>query len=178
MTGCSPEHQSGQLSLCGAAPSAVTGQHAQVLTCAETTQQRLSACLRAKSLQSCLSATLWVTACQAPPSMGFSRQEYRSWLPFPSAGDLPNPGIELRSPLLHSLPAALQAKPKKCLVCVCLISGCWRKRRDGVVRAVLGVGRSFHGSGAGLSDLGAGLGRAGWLWAGLSELGAGWGGAG
>ena len=34
---------------------------------------------------------------QAPPSMGFSRQEYRSGLPFPSPGDLPNPGIELTS---------------------------------------------------------------------------------
>ena len=33
-------------------------------------------------------------ACQSPPSMGFSRQEYWSGLPFPSPGDLPNPGIE------------------------------------------------------------------------------------
>ena len=31
---------------------------------------------------------------QAPPSMGFSRQEYWSGLPFPSAGDLPDPGVE------------------------------------------------------------------------------------
>ena len=37
---------------------------------------------------------------QAPPSMGFSRQEYWSGLPFPSAGDLPDPGIEPRSPTL------------------------------------------------------------------------------
>ena len=37
-------------------------------------------------------------ACQAPLSMGFSRQEYWSGLPFPSPGDLPNPGIELGSP--------------------------------------------------------------------------------
>ena len=42
-----------------------------------------------------------------------------------------------------------------------------------MVRAVLGVGRSFHGSGEGLSDLGAGLGRAGWLWAGLGGNGGG-----
>ena len=34
---------------------------------------------------------------QAPPSMGFSRQEYWSGLPFPSSGNLPNPGIEPRS---------------------------------------------------------------------------------
>ena len=39
-------------------------------------------------------ANLWTIACQAPLSMGFSRQEYWSGLPFPSLGDLPNPGIE------------------------------------------------------------------------------------
>ena len=41
-----------------------------------------------------LSATPWRLACQAPLSMGFSRQEYWSGLPFPSPGDLPDPGIE------------------------------------------------------------------------------------
>ena len=45
---------------------------------------------------------LWTVAHQAPPSMGFSRQEYWSGLPFPSPGDLPNPGIELRSPILQA----------------------------------------------------------------------------
>ena len=44
--------------------------------------------------------TPWTVAYQAPPSMGFSRQEYWSGLPFPSPGDLPNPGIELGSPTL------------------------------------------------------------------------------
>ena len=39
---------------------------------------------------------------QAPPSMGFSRQEYWSGLPFPSPGDLPQPGIEPRSPTLQA----------------------------------------------------------------------------
>ena len=39
-------------------------------------------------------------ACQAPLSMGFSRQEYLTGLPFPSPGDLPNPGIEPESPAL------------------------------------------------------------------------------
>jgi len=38
--------------------------------------------------------------CQALLSMGFSRQEYWSRLPFPSLGDLPDPGIKLRSPAL------------------------------------------------------------------------------
>ena len=39
-------------------------------------------------------ATPWTEARQAPLSMGFSRQEYWSGLPFPPPGDLPNPGIE------------------------------------------------------------------------------------
>ena len=40
------------------------------------------------------SAILWATACRAPLSMGFSRQEYWSRLPFPSPGDLPDPGLK------------------------------------------------------------------------------------
>ena len=52
-------------------------------------------------------ATLWSVALQVPPSMGFSRQEYWSGLPFPSPGAFPEPGIELRSPALQadSLPS-------------------------------------------------------------------------
>ena len=49
-----------------------------------------------------LSATLWTVAHQAPLSMGFSRQEQWIGLPFPSPGDLPNPGIEPRSPILQA----------------------------------------------------------------------------
>ena len=45
-----------------------------------------------------LFATPWTVAYQAPLSMGFSRQEYWSGLPFPSPGDLPDPGIKLGSP--------------------------------------------------------------------------------
>ena len=45
-----------------------------------------------------LFATPWTVAHQVPLSMGFSRQEYWSGLPFPSPGDLPDPGIEPRSP--------------------------------------------------------------------------------
>ena len=48
-----------------------------------------------------LFATPWTVAHQAPPSVGFSRQEYWSWLPFPSPGDLSDPGIEPRSPTLQ-----------------------------------------------------------------------------
>ena len=53
-------------------------------------------------------------ACQAPLSMGFSRQEYWSGLPFPSPGDLPDPGIEPRSPALQadSSLTELQGKPQ------------------------------------------------------------------
>ena len=47
-----------------------------------------------------LFATPWTVAYQAPPSMGFSRQEYWSGLPFPSPEDLPNPGVKPRSPTL------------------------------------------------------------------------------
>ena len=58
-------------------------------------------------------ATLWTVAHQAPPSMEFSRQEYSSGLPFPSPGDLPNPGIKPRSPALwaDTLPAEPPGKP-------------------------------------------------------------------
>ena len=44
--------------------------------------------------QSCPILTPWTVAHQAPPSMGFSRQEYWSGVPFPSPGDLPDPGTE------------------------------------------------------------------------------------
>ena len=47
-----------------------------------------------------LFATPWTVACQAPLSMGFSRQSYWRGLPFPSPGDLPDPGIEPASPAL------------------------------------------------------------------------------
>ena len=59
-----------------------------------------------------LFAAPWTVAHQAPLSMGSSRQEYWSGLPFPSPWDLPNPAIEPRSPALQadSLPTELQGK--------------------------------------------------------------------
>ena len=59
-----------------------------------------------------LFATPWMVAHQALLSMGFSRQEYLSGLPFPSPGDLPDPGIEPRSPILQvdSFLSELQGK--------------------------------------------------------------------
>ena len=57
-------------------------------------------------------ATPWTVAPQIPLSMGFSRQVYWSGLPFPSPGDLSNPGIEPGSPALQadSLPTELGGK--------------------------------------------------------------------
>ena len=49
-----------------------------------------------------LFVTPWTVAYRAPLSMGFSRQEYWSGLPLPSPGDLPDPGIEPRSPTLQA----------------------------------------------------------------------------
>ena len=56
-----------------------------------------------------LFVTLWTIAYQAPLSMGFSRQEYWSGLPFPSPGDLSDPGIEPRFPALEA--DALTSEP-------------------------------------------------------------------
>ena len=63
-----------------------------------------------------LFATSWTVAYQASPSVGFSRQEYWSGLPFPSPGDPPDPGIEPRSPTLQAdaLPSEPPGKPSKC----------------------------------------------------------------
>ena len=60
-----------------------------------------------------LFATPWIVAYQAPLSMGFSRQEYCSGLPFPSPGDLPHPGVKPGSPTLQadSLPSEPPGKP-------------------------------------------------------------------
>ena len=60
--------------------------------------------------KSCLTlAILWTAACLSPLPMGFSRQEYWSGLPFPSPGDLPDPGIKPGSPTLqeNDLPTEL-----------------------------------------------------------------------
>ena len=71
--------------------------------------------VKVKSL-SCvrLFATPWTVAYQAPLSMGYSRQEYWNGLPFPSPGDLPNPGIEPASPALqvNSLPLSHLGSPE------------------------------------------------------------------
>ena len=77
------------------------------LECSSYEDRRLDSILRVKkrSVEKALSrvrlfATPWAVAHQAPRSMGFSRLEYWSGLPFPSPGDLPDPGIEPRFPAL------------------------------------------------------------------------------
>ena len=74
----------------------------------------LTCLIHTKSLSHSLSrvwlfATLWTVAHQTPPSMGFSRLEYWNGLPFPSPGDLPDPGIKPRSPTLQA--DALTSEP-------------------------------------------------------------------
>ena len=69
--------------------------------------------------------TPWTIAYQAPLSMGFSRQEYWSELPFPSPGNLPDPGIKPGSPALQadSLPTEPPGKPKevgRTDTCICM----------------------------------------------------------
>ena len=61
-----------------------------------------------------LFAVPWTVAYQAPPSMEFSRQEYWSGLPFPSPGDLPDPGIKPIFPALQAdaLPSEPPGKPQ------------------------------------------------------------------
>ena len=76
--------------------------------------------MKAKVLvtQSCLIfCDPWIVACQAPLSMGFSRQEYWSGQPFLSPGDLPDPRIDPGSPALQadSLPSEPPGMASKCL---------------------------------------------------------------
>ena len=68
---------------------------------------------------------------QAPPSMGFSGQEYWSGLPFPSPGDLPDPGIEPRPPALQA--DALTSEPP----------GKWGWRAPQMHQAILGHQQDF-----------------------------------
>ena len=66
----------------------------------QTTMEDMHVCMLSRFSRVRLFATLWTVAHQAPPSMGFSRQEYWSGLPVPSPGDLPDSGIKPRSPAL------------------------------------------------------------------------------
>ena len=67
----------------------------------------------------------WIVAHQAPLSMEFSRQEYWSGLPFPSPGDLPNPGIEPGSLTLQAVSLLCEppGKPSHTLMCTQISQG-------------------------------------------------------
>ena len=69
--------------------------------------------------------TSWTVASQAPPSMGFSRQQYWSGLPFPSSGDLLDSGIECGSPALQA--DSLLSKPQSPGLLLIVL---WPKKRE------------------------------------------------
>ena len=75
-------------------------QSLENITCSRLLLRIICMC---SATQSCLFVNPWTVACQAPLSMGFSRQICWSRLPFPAAGDLPNPGIESGSPTSSAL---------------------------------------------------------------------------
>ena len=77
--------------------------------------------------------TPWTIAHQAPLSMGFSRQEFWSGLPFPPRGDLPHPGINLGSPVLQvdSLLSEPLGKPQVALVVKNLLANTGRCKKCG-----------------------------------------------
>ena len=82
-----------------------------------------------------LFAIPWTVAYQAPPSKGFSRQEYWSGLPFPSPGDLPDPGIEPGSPALQS-EALTSETPRKPIVCVTVSKKCQHNFAKGMLTSL------------------------------------------
>ena len=63
------------------------------------------ACVLSRFSRVRLFETVWTVTCQAPPSMGLSRQEYWSEFPYPPLGDLPDPGIQPASPVSPALQA-------------------------------------------------------------------------
>ena len=83
----------------------------------------------------------WTVAQQAPPSVGFSKQEYYSELPFPTPGDLPDPGIEptsLASPALAG--RFFTTRPTwEAILGVCLLNDLCRGNDSKVL-----TGLSFH----------------------------------
>ena len=78
------------------------------LICSDLSLEANAVTYRGMHIVVCVSVcvlTQWylTVACQPPLSMGFPRQEYRSGLPFPSPGELPDPGIEPESPASPAL---------------------------------------------------------------------------
>ena len=90
----------------------------------------------------------WTVAYQAPLSMEFSRQEYWTVLPFPSPGDLPEPGIESRSPALQGYILWLShqgsLEPVKSLGFTKLSPSCFELNPENEVRFSTWLARSIH----------------------------------
>ena len=76
-------------------------EHEKKFLLTYTLSSQIRTCVKSLSCV-LLFVTPWIVACQTPPSMGFSRQEYGSGLPFPSPGNLPDPGFEPGSPALQT----------------------------------------------------------------------------
>ena len=75
-------------------------------------KKNIHVCMFSRSLMSESFATLWTVVGQAPLSMGFSRQEYWSGLPFPTPENLPDPGIKPPSPMFPAMLAnSLSTEP-------------------------------------------------------------------
>ena len=64
--------------------------------------------------------TRWTVSHQAPLAMGFPRQEYWSGLPFPTLGDLPDPGIEPASPVSSALAGGFFTTEPPGKTCICI----------------------------------------------------------
>ena len=82
-------------------------------------------CVLSHSVESDSLLSPWTVACQAPLSMGFSRQEYWNGLPCPPPGDLPNPGIKPRSPTLQADSLLFEPPGKSSLSVGELINKLW-----------------------------------------------------
>ena len=94
--------------------------HSKIIHVSKKVKVKSLSCVR-------LFATPWTVAHKAPPSMGFSRQEYWSGLPFPSPGDLPHTGIKPRSPTLQvdALTSEPPGKPGHTLAPLKRLSTCF-----------------------------------------------------
>ena len=93
-----------------------------------------------------LFATLWTVACQASLSMGFSRQEYWSGLPFPAPGDLPDPGIDPTSSVPPSLAGRFlitESLEKPIAQRTCSINVGWRDRCLSLFTAICSLGEFY-----------------------------------
>ena len=108
----------------------------------------LSMCLLSHFSRVWLFSTPRTVADQAPLSMGFSRQEYWSQLPFPPLGYLPDPGIEPSSPVspalqADSLPTEPPGKLLSILVLKCMVPKRWKREKW---REIETDARDFPGS--------------------------------